>query len=110
MGLGLEHHVCLLVEGQVVGVLLAKLRIHLQESPLLRPLEQVVLHGQKQIVQLCVRLLDDLDELALQVLFLLLDAGRLVTLAALVPVLLVMLFVVGVCGLSGMLRLRLGDH
>lgn len=113
MGLGLEHHVSLLVEGQVVGVLLAKLGIHLQEGLLLRLLEQVVLHGHKQIVQLCVRLLDDLDELALQVLFLLLDASRLVTLVVLMPVLFVMLLVVGVCGLRGMLRLhwlRLGDR
>jgi hypothetical protein len=51
-----------------------------------------------------VRLLDDLDELALYVLLLTLDTGGLMTLAALVPVLFVMLLVVGVgvLGLGGM--------
>ena len=73
---------------------------------MLRLLEQVVLDSHEQVVQLRVRLLDDLDELALYVLLLTLDAGGLMTLAALVPVLFAMLLVVGVLGLGGMQRLH----
>lgn len=114
MGLGLQHHVGFLIEGQVSDVLLVELGVNLQESLLLRLLEQVVLHGNEQVVQLGVRLLDYLDELALQVLLLTLDAGRFVTLVALVllVMLLVVVRVLGL-GLGGLLRLhwcRLDDQ
>ena len=63
VGLGLQHEVGLLVDGQVIGVLLVQLAFgHKKRRLFGLLLQQVVPHGREQIVQLVGRLLLHLDK------------------------------------------------